>query len=150
MQDETIEKVNDTEQAYIDEIKSLKENTVSKEIYDKKVEENKKLIKALREGSKLEGQEQEQDMSIDELKKDLANYNKLSNREFAEKTLKLREKVIEAGGRDPLMPSDPNYIPSADDEKEVNSLVEAWSGALEEAQGDDEVFNMYMQRVLVK
>lgn len=149
MQDETIEKVEDTEQAYIDEIKSLKENSVSKELYQKKVEENKKLIKALRDGEKLEGQEHSNEPSIDELRKDLANYNKLSNREFAEKALKLREKVIEAGGRDPLMPNDPKYVPSADDEKEVESLVNAWTEALEQAQGDDTVFNMYMQRVLV-
>ena len=61
--DETNELTNttteSTEQNYIDTIKKLKENSVEKDKYNKVIEENKQLLKALTESRPPEQKEEE-------------------------------------------------------------------------------------------
>ena len=67
MTDEQKEQTNEY-QTYIDEIQNLRETTVSKDQYEKKCEENRRLIQSLANGTPLPGVEQEpKKPSIDEL-----------------------------------------------------------------------------------
>lgn len=142
---------NDTD--YIEQIKALKENSVSKDVYLKLKEENKKLIKSLVDGTPVESGEPGavKPQSIQELTDAFYNgYDKMSNRELTEKILKIREKTLEETGKDLFMPSDKTYIPTQDDVNTVNNLVVALQNCLDIANGNDEVFNRELDRITIK
>ena len=115
MTDEQNEQTNEY-QTYIDEIQNLKENTVSKDQYEKKCEENRKLIQSLANGTPLPGAEQEPPKpSIEELRKKLANGDQLSNLEYVQTVLDLRNSLIEKGEQDPFVPQGSRVTPEATD-----------------------------------
>lgn len=100
---------------YLDEIKKLKDTTVSKDEYLKLREENKKLFKAMVEEREPEVVESKQ--TIDELRHKLikaADLN-LSNREYVQTMVDLRDAIIERDGYDPgsgQKKGDTKYLPS--------------------------------------
>ena len=103
--DETNELTNtteSTEQNYIDTIKKLKENSVEKDKYNKVIEENKQLLKALTESRPPEQKEEAPKVDIQKLRKELyENEGKgLTNLQYIEKTLELRKALLEETGED--------------------------------------------------
>lgn len=142
---------NDTD--YIETIKQLKENSVSKDQYLKLKEENKKLISSLANGTAYDGggQENVKPISLEELTNSFyKDYKKMSNREFAERMLEIRNRTLEETGRDLFMPSDAQYIPTQDDINTVNGLVEGLQNCIDYANGNDSVFNSELDRITIK
>ena len=109
------ENVNDQEtqqpdyQDYIDTINDLRANSVSKDSYDKLVEEKKELIEALKSNSQVNLVNAEEERSIDEVKADLQDNTDGTNLEKWTLALEYRNKVMENGGRDPFLPNGRNY-----------------------------------------
>ena len=147
MTDEQNEQTNEY-QTYIDEIQNLKENTVSKEQYEKKCEENRKLIQSLANGTPLPGAEQEPPKpSIDELRKKLANGDQLSNLEYVKTVLALRNSLIEKGEQDPFVPQGANVKPEATDWATAQRVADAFQSCVDYADGDSEIFTTELMRI---
>lgn len=147
MTDEQKEQTNEY-QTYIDEIQNLKENTVSKEQYEKKCEENRRLIQSLANGTPLPGAEQEPPKpSIDELRKKLANGDQLSNLEYVKTVLALRNSLIEKGEQDPFVPQGANVKPEATDWATAQRVADAFQSCVDYADGDSEIFTTELMRI---
>ena len=147
MTDEQNEQTNEY-QTYIDEIQNLKENTVSKEQYEKKCEENRRLIQSLANGTPLPGAEQEPPKpSIDELRKKLANGDQLSNLEYVKTVLALRNSLIEKGEQDPFVPQGANVKPEATDWATAQRVADAFQSCVDYADGDSEIFTTELMRI---
>ena len=97
----------DTTQDYISAINEIKQNTVSKEAYNKVVEDNRKLLDSLVHGTG-NGQDQEQkpkEPNIDALRGELygSESNNMTNLEYVDKTLQLRKALMDKGEKDPFV-----------------------------------------------
>ena len=147
MTDEQKEQTNEY-QTYIDEIQNLKENTVSKEQYAKKCEENRKLIQSLANGTPLPDAEQAPPKpSIEELRKKLANGDQLSNLEYVQTVLDLRNSLIEKGEQDPFVPQGANVTPEATDWAAAQRVADAFQSCIDYADGDSEIFTTELMRI---
>ena len=147
MTDEQNEQTNEY-QTYIDEIQNLKENTVSKDQYEKKCEENRRLIQSLANGTPLPGAEQEPPKpSIEELRKKLRNGDQLSNLEYVKTVLDLRNSLIEKGEQDPFVPQGANVKPEATDWATAQRVADAFQSCIDYADGDSEIFTTELMRI---
>ena len=147
MTDEQNEQTNEY-QTYIDEIQNLRENTVSKDQYEKKCEENRKLIQSLANGTPLPGAEQEPPKpSIEELRKKLANGDQLNNLEYVKTVLALRNSLIEKGEQDPFVPQGANVKPEATDWAAAQRVADAFQSCVDYADGDSEIFTTELMRI---
>ena len=136
-------------EAYIKEIKNLKDNSVSKEDYEKMVDERNKLIKALVDGDEIDlpdsnkGDNPDLDKEIDSLRKELLTEETgLSNLDYWTKTLSLREKIIERDGEDadPFLPNSSQVDVTEQDKAAVERVVSCVKDCIDTAEGDDAAF----------
>lgn len=138
--------VENAEPDYISTIKELKENTVSKEKFQKLQEENKRLLNAYANGQKLEGVDVEKEtIDVEQLKRDLFLKDN-TNLEFVEKALKLREIQIEQTGKDPFLPWGRNVTPSEDDYRSAEKVATVLQECVDVANGDTNIFTNELQR----
>lgn len=161
MQDENLEKRNEEEVVdnanYIDAIKDLKQNSVSKEKYDALVAENKKLVDALVNGEEIETEQEE------ELKPRLDYYkaykeNKFNtDLEYWTNFLNLREATIKEYGKDPcvtgnygLSPEGERVEPAYGEAETIDQQLGIIKDMIAEADGDPTVFSTLMQAAMKK
>ncbi len=129
----------------------LKKNSVSREDYDKVVKENEDLIKSVIDGEGGYGNGQDPQpkpkADIKALREELygAKCSELSNLEFCQKTLELRDAVIEQEGYDPFLPYGSKIKPSEDDTKAANNVAAVMRECIEESEGNSEVFTALLQ-----
>lgn len=142
-----VEEQKPAEDPLLKEIKDLKENTVDKKEYDRVMEQNRQLLKAVLDGDgdtpSVESKE-----SIEDLRKELFNQNgDLSNLEVAKKSLDLRKKLMAEGKPDPFLPVGTNYIVTNEDIEAANRVAECLEHCVEYADGDSEVFTNELMRL---
>ena len=148
MAEEMIETL-DNEQDYIQAIKDLKENTVSKDQYLKLKQENKKLIQSLVEGSGEVNGAPAPKVDVDQLRKDLFTQNSsMTNLAYIDKALQLREALIERGEKDPFLPWGKNISPTDADISTANKVASVLQDCVDYANGDASVFQSELQRVI--
>lgn len=143
---------------YIDAIKSLKENSVSKEKYDALEAEKKQLLEAL-----VNGQDVNLPDEGEKLGSRLEYYKKYkenkfsSNLDFWDNFCKLRKATIEEYGADPTVTGNFGLTPEGDRiepaygeaeamEKEIGVIEQM----IEEADGNPLVFDALMQSAIKK
>ena len=145
---ETTEQKENGFQDYIDMYNELKANSVSKEKYEQLEKEKKGLIEALKNGSQVNVVEPKEEVNIDELRKDLyGNPEKqMSNLEYIEKTLKLRNALIERGEPDPFMPNGHEYQFDQRDQDKANYVAQVYQECIDYAQGNDQLFTQELMR----
>lgn len=147
MADETITTLEEmNNEQYIAAIEEMKANTVSRDAYNKLRNENKQLLDALVSGKEIP-QEPVAKPSVGDLRKKLFNTNcDLSNLEYVETALSLRDALIESGERDPFLP----YGEKVDITSEQIEMAEKVATGLKEmvdfADGDSGVFSAEYQR----
>lgn len=141
---------------YIDAIKELKQNSVSKDKYDALEAEKKKLLEVI-----VSGQEDEELKEKEELK-DRAYYYNLykkndfsSNLEFWDNFLKLRKATIKEYGADPCVTGEFGLLPDGTKfehtfgedqvQEEQMNLIE---DLIEQSQGNPIAFDKLMQSSL--
>ncbi len=138
-----------TVEDFITEVNEIKANSVSKDEYNKVVEEKQKLMKALINGdiSDIElpnGEEQNEELlkRIQDNRNKLATSEDLSNLEYCKTALQLRDDVIEAYGKekDPFLPNGHEYIPDDNDIKRADAVADIMRECIEGAEGNSEVF----------
>lgn len=131
-------------------LKEARENSVSKEDYNKVVQENKRLVSEIINGDGAgSGQASPEDNkpTVEELRESLygPKCSQLSNLEFWEKTLALRDLVIEKEGVDPFLPVGSKITPDASDVEAANRVADVVKQCIDEADGNSEVFTALLQ-----
>ena len=135
-------------QDYIEALKEMKAKTVSKDQYDKLKQENAQLLQALVNGETIPRQElEETPVDLKQLRKELFNPDSdLTNIEFVEKSLKLREEVIKQGGQDPFLPIGEHVTLTQDMIDASEKAAQVFQECIDLAQGDSGVFTAELQR----
>ncbi len=140
--------VENNEKDYIEAINELKANTVSKDQYNKLKAENKQLLDTLVKGGQIENKVAEKP-DIEKLRQDLFGNQNLTNLEYCEKALQLRDALIEQGEADPFLPSGSHANVSNEDIAAANNVADQLKEIVDYADGDPEVFTMELQRRMV-
>lgn len=144
------ENVNDANTDYIEALNELKSSTVSKDQYNKLRAENKKLLDALVSGGSIENPVQKPAVDIDGLRKELFNKdNQLTNLEFIEKSLELRDALIDQGEPDPFLPIGSRISPTPEEAQQAENVAEIYRECIDYANGDSEVFTNELMRKTV-
>ena len=139
----------DPEKNYAQTIKDLKANTVSRKDYEKLEEQNKQLLDAIINGN---GDPDDKDKaevlpSIKELREDLYGGKKhLSNLEYWEKTLALREALMAQGETDPFVPAGKRITAENSDFEAAERVATVVKECIEYAKGDSAIFTSELQR----
>ena len=140
------ENLDDTSQ-YIEAIKEMKANSVSKQAYDKLKEENKQLLDSLINGKEIELPKQKEPVDIDKIRSKLFDEDRpLSNLEYVSNALKLRDELLERGERDPFLPYGQNISPTDEDIIKADRLATVLKECVEYADGDSELFTNELMR----
>lgn len=134
---------------YVAAINELKQNSVSKEHYNKLKEDNKKLLDALVNNKQIDVQE-EKPANIEELRAKLfKNEQGLSNLEFIDTALQLREALIKNGEPDPFLPIGDKVQISYDMMEKANAVAEGLKEMVDFADGNSGIFTAEYQRRVV-
>ena len=131
-------------------LKEARENSVSKEEYEKLQEENKRLVSEIINGEGGAGNGQTmtpEQADIKALREQLygPKSSELSNLEFWKKTLELRSAVIAQEGYDPFLPYGEKIKPTAQDMEKANDVATVVQECIDEANGDSEIFTALLQ-----
>ena len=142
--------VEDSTQDYLAAIKELKQNSVDRKMYDELKAENKRLIDAVVNGQPAQEEPQavvHTQEEIDALRKDLFTVEpKLTNLEYVEKALELRDALMENGKPDPFIPVGKQISPTREDIEKAQMVADIYKECIEYAQGDSEVFTNELMR----
>lgn len=144
---ESSQDVTDNSADYIETIKTLKENTVSKEQFLKLKEENKKLLNAW-----ANGQENPNGESTPASKKDIRELKEhlmtdgISNLDYVSTALELRERILEEDGIDTFLPNANSYVANDYDKNAAEKVAKELQAMVDIADGDADVFNNEFQR----
>lgn len=135
---------------YIEAIREMKQNSVSKEAYDKLKAENKQLLDSIINGTELDNIKKEEPVDINLLRKNLFNPDvDMSNLDFVSNALKLRDTLIEKGEKDPFLPVGEKIIPTEEDIATANRVASILKDCVEYADGDSALFTSELQRVTI-
>ena len=131
-------------------LKEARENSVSKEEYERVVNENKKLVSEIINGDGGAGNGQAnppEKADIKALREELYGPKgaDLNNLDFWTKTLALREAVIEQEGYDPFLPHGAKIKPNEQDVERANAVAKTVQKCIEDANGNSEVFTALLQ-----
>lgn len=131
-------------------LREARENSVSKEEYERLQKENRDLVAQIinGEGSSGNGQENPpKEADIDAIKDKLygPKSSQLSNLEFWKLTLELRDAVIKRDGVDPFLPHGANIKPTDNDVERAQAVADVVSECIKEADGDSGVFTALLQ-----
>ena len=145
------ENVEDTNN-YIEAIREMKANSVSRDSYNKLKEDNKQLLEALINGGQIDiPTAEEKTMSAQEA---IDNFHQLASKkkgrpldcEFATEALKMRDIVLAEKGEDVFLPSNPTDM----DYKNAQDVESFLSYLVEISDGNNDVFEREMNRHLVE
>lgn len=137
-----------TENNYIEQIKKLKESTVDRSAYEKVIAENKQLTQALVDGNYATAVKAEPDVSIEDLAKGFLTGNH-TNLDYISNALKYRQAVLDKYGEDVFVSQDPTKSPTEADYATASRIAETLQGIVDYANGNADVFQSELQRVLV-
>ena len=149
-ENENVAVVEDNTNDYIAQIKNLKENSVSKEDYNKLKADNRKLIDALANGTQLN---EKVDSKIDAVeninnlrKKLFSKESNLNNLEYCKTAVELRDALIENGERDPFLPFGHEVVATDSDYESANRVATVMKECIDYADGDPDIFTNELQR----
>lgn len=147
-----------TAEDFIKQVDELKANSVSKEQYEKILNENKMLAKKYIESSSVNETKQEEVRTAEDLAKEKvllrqelygpkAKDSDMTNLDYIKKTLQLRANIIESGGKDPFLPNGVAVPEDADVDK-AKKVAEELQKMVDESNGNPDTFRiLYNQRV---
>ena len=148
-ENENVVTVEDNTNDYIAQIKNLKENSVSKDDYDKLRLDNKRLIDALANGTQVDVVESKVSAvdKINELRTKLfSKGSNLDNLEYCKTAVELRDALIENGERDSFLPFGHNVIATDSDIETANRVATVMKECIDYADGDSDIFTNELQR----
>lgn len=135
---------------YIKAINEMKQNSVSREQYEKLKNERDELLDTLINGGQVNIQDTAPKKSIEEMRKELfsreAADKGMTNLEFVERSLELRDAIIESGGTDPFLPIGKGIELTRDDYEAAEFTAEQFRECIDFAKGNPEVFTNELMR----
>lgn len=134
---------NQTPEDYINAINQLKQNTVSKEDYQKLKDENKKLLDTLVSGGQIEQPKEKK--KIEDLRKELFGGG-LNNLQYIQTALELDDAIIENGGESIFLPTGEKTLPTQEDYDAVERVKDVFKQCIEYSKGDSNLFTAELQR----
>ena len=147
---ESAKEVNTTETEFdpVQAINELKQNSVSKEDYNKVVAEKNKYLKALIDGNQVAEVQNKEPVDIDGLRRELFSGEKdLTNLEYAKKALELRDAIIERDGVDIFVGRGSKLTPTDEDYEAAQRVADGFQQCIDVAQGDSEIFTRELMRI---
>lgn len=130
---------------YLELVKNLKENSVSKEEYDRVLSENKKLADTIANGGGMKSVKEVAKPTIDELRKNYLKPNQ-TNLEYAKNVLALRNAIIEKKpNEDPFLPKGHELNPTEFDRISAQSVADCLQECIDIADGNSESFTIALQ-----
>lgn len=139
--------MSDENTDYVAAIKELQNSTVPKSQYEKLKADNKKLLDALVNGESIENKPQAPKANVDELRKKLFDKDgQLSNLEFIETSLQLRDALIEQGEPDPFLPVGSRISPTPEEARIAEDVAQVYRECIDYADGNSEVFTNELMR----
>ena len=138
-----------TANEYINQINNLRENTVSREEYERIKNDNKELAKALINGTgaNIPGiTKPENKPDLDDLRKKLFTKKSKNDLEYFTNLLALRDGVMADGQPDPFLPINREFRATAQDEADAERIAMQIKEAIEYADGDPAVFSNDLRR----
>lgn len=148
MRDEVVDNQSQTDAIdYISAINEIKQNSVPRDKYEQLEREKKELINALKNNSQINLVDDREKKSIDELRTDLFNPGKdLNNLEYVERTLALRDALLEKGEPDPFLPNGKNYNITQDDLNKAEIVAQTFRECVDYANGNSQLFTQELMR----
>lgn len=147
---ESGEKQSNDSVDYIKAINEIKQNSVSREQYEKLQKENKELLDTLINGGQVTMENPETAKSIDDMRKELFSKENVekgfTNLEFVEKCLELRDTLIEKGETDPFLPIGKGIELTRDDYEAAEFTAQQFRQCIDIAKGNSEVFTAELMR----
>jgi len=133
---------------YIDAIKQLKSNSVSKDDYNKLLEQNRQLTDALVNGQTSEPSsiEEPKTATADLRKKLFGEDSDLSNLEYCKTALELRKNVMEETGQDIFVANNHQISGTQFDYDAAERVATIMQECIDYAQGDSEAFTNELMR----
>lgn len=159
------ERENDVDERYaeyIEQLKTLKENTVPKSEYEAIRKANKQLLESVFDGTYKNGKngdggnhdeaktKVDNTARIKELRNELYGRNpveNISDRAYVEKILELRSRIMQDGGEDPMVPRGPKYTPTNADVEAAQRLADGLQYCLDQSKGDDAAFKVALMSI---
>ena len=139
----TVEEMNNEQ--YIAAIEELKANTVSRDSYNKLRNENKQLLDALVSGKEIPTPEVKK-ATPNELRAKLFGEKEMSNLEYVQTALDLRDALLERGERDPFLPVGDKVDITSDQLDTADRVAAGLREMIEFADGDSGIFTAEYQR----
>lgn len=138
---------HNADENYLATIKELKENTVSKEAFDKVMKENKILLDSYVNGvpSQAQAPKKDEGPSLDQLRVAAFNTDQ-TNLQFVSNALAFRKKMIEEKGIDPFVPLGSKYIPTEEDVAAAQRVADVYQQCIDASDGDSAVFTALLQK----
>ena len=149
-ENENVVTVEDNTNDYIAQIKNLKENSVSKDDYNKLKADNKKLIDALANGTQMDGVVEPKVSAVDKINelrtKLFSKGGNLNNLDYCKTAVELRDALIENGDKDPFLPFGHNVVATDSDYETANRVATIMKECIDYADGDSDIFTNELQR----
>lgn len=139
----------DPNQNYIETIQKMKETMVSKDDYERLMQQNKQLLDTVVNGGSVDDPKQTAEdltKSINDIRNDLRKNEHMTNLDFAKATLKLREQVLERDGKDIFVSPGSKYTPTRADYEAAQKVADVFKECIDAADGDPETFTHELQR----
>ena len=132
-------------QQYIDAIKNLQQNTVSRERYAKLEQENKQLLDTLVSGGTITRQEPEKRKTAAEIREEFYRSNKqFSNLDYVKLSLALREANLYETGEDDY------YVPNVISRERAQEIADIYQEMVDVADGSPVIFQQELDRRMVE
>ena len=139
----------DPNQNYIETIQKMKETMVSKDDYERLMQQNKQLLDTVvNGGSKDDPKPTAEDLtkSINDIRKEIRTNEHMTNLDFAKAALKLREQVLERDKKDIFVAPGSKYTPTRADYEAAQKVADVFQECVDESDGDPEVFTRELMR----
>ena len=134
----------------LNEVKRIKENSVSKEDYDKLLAEKKQLMRDFVYGSGDSANVDDTTPSIQELRDKIFgdNVDQMSNRDFWENVSQLYHKRLEEDGKNIFLPKGHKTRYKREDYEMVSSMMETIDSMLEDTKENPALFTTLFNEAL--
>lgn len=131
-------------------INEIKQNSVSREQYEKLKGERDELLDTLINGGQVTNVTEAPAKSIQEIRNELfskeAAEKGMTNLEFVSKSLELRDAILGSGGTDPFLPIGRGIELTREDYEAAEFTAEQFRECIDIAQGNSEVFTAELMR----
>lgn len=145
---ENLENLENVEQeSTADIIADIKANHVPKSKYERLEADYNKVLNAIRNNEEIEIK-QEEKPDINQLRRELytEDCNELNDIQYVQKTLQLRQAIIDEGGQDPFVPFGKQHGPEESDFATAERAAQIFQECVDYADGDNSLFIAELQR----